>query len=135
MGHKKILLVEDDEDIRESLGLALNWEGHEVKMATNGQEALEYLKALSPKDYPGLIVLDLMMPVMDGRTFLLYLERHHAEDIGKIPIVVASAKGSVSDVFDLPLALKKIKKPLDLNEFLDVVKTYCGDPHKESRLQ
>ena len=80
---KRVLVVDDDPDIRELLFTALEDEGFEVVPAGNGEEALAIIKTFRPD----VIVLDLMMPVMDGWQFAAEL-RNRDEDI---PIVLLSA--------------------------------------------
>ena len=63
---KRVLVVEDDETLRTTVAEALEDEGYQVITATNGAEALRLVRAAEPD----AIVLDLMMPVMDGRAFL-----------------------------------------------------------------
>ncbi len=81
-----VLLVEDDQGTRQVLGRTLTREGWAVREASNGREALERLAA----DRPGLILLDLMMPEMDGFEFLGELRRH--PEWRDIPVVVLTAK-------------------------------------------
>ena len=79
-----ILHIEDDECIKMALGLALNDEGYKVFTAKNGKEALEFLALKSTEI--DIILLDVMMPVMDGFTF--YNEKIHNESIAKIPTII-----------------------------------------------
>ena len=72
MSRKFILIVEDDANIRESLQEAFGCEGYSVLLAKHGQAALDILMTSSTSK-PGLILLDYMMPVMDGPAFLLEL--------------------------------------------------------------
>src|SRR5207244_10672732 len=65
-GATTVLVVEDDFDLRDALVPILEYEGHRVVSAANGKEALERLQTMPP---PSLILLDLMMPVMDGEQF------------------------------------------------------------------
>ena len=89
MAYKRILLVEDDADIRLQVVLALELEGYEVVQASNGKEALALLRSSSPEGLPCCIILDLMMPVMDGWEF----RRRQREDpaLASVPVVVLSA--------------------------------------------
>src|SRR4051794_36894212 len=81
-----ILIVEDDEAIRETMQLALEMRGYGVITAGNGKEGLD---ALTAKQRPCLILLDLMMPVMDGWGFLGEIEQDPS--LGRIPVVVVPA--------------------------------------------
>ena len=83
---KLVLLVDDDSFARASLSDLLNWKGFSVLEARDGRRALEMLKKIP--HFPCLIVLDLAMPVMDGRGFL----KRRAQDpiLSSIPVVVVS---------------------------------------------
>lgn len=116
---KCVLIVEDDADIRETLRQLLEMEGYEVQVATNGKEGLEALKTIQR---PCLILLDLMMPVMNGWEFL----QARQDDIflATIPVVVVSAIHV--DQAKNPGVTGFIKKPVDLEHLLTVVNQYCG---------
>lgn len=81
-----VLVVEDDEEIRDLLRRTLEQEGWSVTEAANGRTALERLEETPP----GIILLDLMMPEMDGFEFIEELRRH--EEWRKVPVVVLTAK-------------------------------------------
>jgi CheY-like chemotaxis protein len=83
-----VLVVDDDPDILQTLALCLTSEGYNVLMASNGQEALELLR----QQKPACILLDLMMPVMDGFTTLEALRTD--ERTRSIPVVILSALSS-----------------------------------------
>lgn len=109
-----VLVIEDDTEIREALKEILESEGYAVRTATNGQEGLDYLKSSATK--PGIIVLDLMMPVMDGWHF-----RNHQlqdPDFAKIPVVVITADGNAAQKAKAMNATAGLKKPIDLDRFL-----------------
>lgn len=122
MTHPKILVVDDDDAIRETLGGVLASEGYEVALAENGQRALE---AVRRGDRPDLVVLDLMMPVMSGWEFLEVADAD--ESLRSIPILIVSAMAA-------PLACnghsggvrKCFAKPIDLDALLDAVRAYGG---------
>lgn len=120
-GTKVVLIVEDEPDIRESLAELLSDEGYEVCTAANGHEALDLLRRNDVR--PGLILLDLMMPVMSGAKFLecLCAEATH---LTQIPVVVLTAAKNV-DVRGLPTA-GRIHKPIDIDELFACVRKYCG---------
>ena len=112
-----ILVAEDNDDVREMMAVALELEGHTVHTAANGRQALVQLEN---GVRPCVILLDLMMPVMNGWEFRAALQRD--ERFKDIPVVVVSAVGS--DV------LKRIPgeilpKPVDVDTLLDVVCDYC----------
>jgi CheY-like chemotaxis protein len=86
MSERRVLLVDDDVDLRESLAEALEEEGYRVLRAANGQEALGLLRSEAP---PHVILLDLLMPVMNGWQFCEAKRRDPA--LVAIPVVALSA--------------------------------------------
>ena len=110
---KRVLVVDDDPDIRELLFTALEDEGFEVVPAGNGQEALAIIKTFRPD----VIVLDLMMPVMDGWQFAAEL-RARDEGDEDIPIVLLSAARDLKTHAKALAAADIIEKPFDLAELL-----------------
>jgi two-component system response regulator MprA len=118
-----ILLVDDDTDIRETYGEILEDQGYQVVMARDGLEALEYLENAAP--LPDLILLDLMMPRMDGPQFR---QRQRAtERFSDIPVVVISAtqmRGTTAAQALAPVGV--LKKPLGLDELIRTVEMAVG---------
>lgn len=115
-----ILIVEDDNDLRETIASVLQIEGVTVFTAANGKEALDILRLERPK--PCLILLDLMMPVMSGWEFLA--ERRGRNGLRRIPVVVVSAfnKESVSGAE----TERVIGKPVNFDLLISIAKQYCG---------
>jgi CheY-like chemotaxis protein len=113
-----VLIVEDDEDLREMMAQLLTLEGFHTATVANGREALEYLHE-SMK--PDVILLDLMMPVMDGWEFRRQQQADPA--LAPVPVIVLSAldHGRGSDLE----ADAFLKKPLDFDRLLSLVRTYC----------
>ena len=125
-----ILIIEDDEDINENLQQILEDEGYQTVGVGHGKEALDYL--LHPPKKPNLILLDLMMPVMDGRKFLDQFHSQTNEKKLNIPIVLLTAAGDkLENVTDQVQAL--LKKPIELEELLETVDHYCGRLVSSSR--
>jgi CheY-like chemotaxis protein len=121
---RRVLLVEDDPDIRHVLADLLGRNGYEVAAASDGRLALEYLDYHEP---PRLVLLDLMMPGRDGWEFLQ--ARRHRPDLLDVPVVVFSAVADVGGPNPLPLgAAKVLRKPVGLAVDLDAVRRYCGAP-------
>jgi CheY-like chemotaxis protein len=116
--HCPVLIVEDDEDLREMMAQLLTLEGYEAATVANGREALEYLHNASA---PNVILLDLMMPVMDGWEFRRQLEADPT--LAPVPVIVLSALDQVRAVNIHAAAF--LKKPLDFDRLLDLVRTYC----------
>ena len=114
-----VLLAEDDEDLREAMVDTLNDAGYRVEAVRNGLDALEWLEenAIPPK----LILLDLMMPVMDGWQFLD--ERQKTPRVAAVPVVVLSANGSFSGGGD---STGFMRKPVGVKPLLALVASYCA---------
>lgn len=124
MSKKPILIVDDDEDIRETLSDALSFEGYETVTTNNGLQALDYLK--NSDSLPGLIILDLMMPVMDGSKFLEIINSEYKDSFATIPLILATAKGSHTNVSNAEFAHERIKKPIELDDLYTIVNKYCA---------
>jgi two-component system, OmpR family, response regulator CpxR len=118
MDTRPVLVVDDDPDIRETLRFVLEDAGYPVYLAENGREALDLLA--SAKRPPGLILLDLMMPIMSGDEMLRALKSVHA--LAAIPVTIVTASGA-----PMPReATGLLKKPVDLDALLRVVAKNCG---------
>jgi CheY-like chemotaxis protein len=113
-----VLIVEDDPDTREMLTSFLQLEGFHTETASNGREALD---RLSDGVEANVILLDLMMPVMDGWQF----RRRQVEDarFAKIPTIVVSAAGR--DRMAQISADAYLAKPIDMDELLTRVAQFC----------
>src|SRR4051812_6798100 len=112
----QILVVEDDLDIREAIASALECEGYQVATAANGQEALDWMRTSSPC----IVLLDLMMPVMNGWELLQHMKR----DVGKLastPVCVMSAWADRAPAE----ADAVLPKPLSIKALLDVIRQRC----------
>jgi CheY-like chemotaxis protein len=111
-----ILIVDDDLDIREALSDTLEDQGYRVFTAANGRDALRLLRG--GEVAPSLILLDLMMPVMDGYTFLD--ERRRDPALAAIPVAVITA-GNRIDPIRLGGAVPVIPKPIQLPQLAAVM--------------
>jgi two-component system chemotaxis response regulator CheY len=122
MNCKSILVVEDNEDIRDSVAELLRMEGFSVDTAVDGKDALEKLPMLTEP----LVLLDMMMPVMNGWEFLE--ARKGDPRLADLPVVVVSAvpagKALVPDT-GLVHAEGLLEKPINIRNLLKVVQTYC----------
>lgn len=112
-----ILLVDDDADVRESVSEALEEEGYRVANASNGREALRLLKDDGVR--PDLILLDIMMPEMDGWAFRA--EQLKDPGLAAIPVIVFTAYGAPRDIARQLDAAGALKKPLRLEELLSTI--------------
>jgi CheY-like chemotaxis protein len=120
------MVVEDDADIREGLTALLEAEGYTVVAVGDGREALDALQNGSAQ--PGLILLDLMMPRMNGWQFLEALDQ--SPDIARVPIVVTSAhREKDQNISDSALNRRVafLRKPVDIKVLLELVANYCGE--------
>jgi len=113
MSGRHVLVVDDDQDIRELLLSVLSDDGYEAESAKNGREALEVLERWKAD----VVVLDLMMPVMDGWTFA---DRMH-EKWGDIPIVVISAATDLKRHGGRVGAAGIIAKPFEIDSLLPLI--------------
>lgn len=120
---RNILVVEDETSIRETLRYALEMEGYSVYTAANGQEGIDLLANI-PK--PCLILLDLMMPVMDGWGFVEAIDKDTL--LTNIPVVVVTA---FSDKLKTVKAWGVIRKPVDLDALCEVAKQWCSPATSE----
>lgn len=124
---KKILTVDDDEDLRNSLASLLELEGFESVWAKNGQVALEYLKRVPDMELPDLVLLDYMMPVMNGAAFHAGLKQDPR--LEKIPVVMMTANGNLVSVMEkVEDAGAFMSKPMDYDTVVRMVKHFLG-PH------
>jgi CheY-like chemotaxis protein len=116
---RPVLLVDDDRDIRETLRELMEDEGFEVATARNGAEALERARDVRP----GLVLLDLFMPGMDGAEF----RRRQLEDpaIAGVPVVVISAAAGLEDRIAAMRPLMHLEKPIQLDVLLALVARHC----------
>ena len=129
MDNKHILVVDDDDMIRSCIIEILNLEGYEVYSAGHGKEALDILTTMKEDEYPGCIILDLKMPVMDGQTFLRNIHNNYPDSLGHIPIIVASANGNLDQTPELKDAVEFWDKPIELEDISRIAHKYCGEPH------
>lgn len=107
-----VLVVDDEPDLLDVMRFVLESEGFGVETARNGKEALERICAGWA---PGLVLLDLMMPVMNGWTFLDEVSKHPA--LKEIPVVVLTA----SRAEGVPGAAVVLHKPIDLGLLIQTV--------------
>ena len=113
MMRKSVLIVDDDVDIREVLAETLVDRGFDVATAANGLEALEVLRGPSPP--PSVILLDLMMPIMDGYSFLA--QRRADPALAAIPLAIVTA-GHGIDRERLGDGIPILAKPFDVAQLV-----------------
>jgi len=117
LGRPVVLVVDDDNELRDILGVLLTNEGYEMVGCPDGVDALQKLKAGAR---PSLILLDLMMPRMDGRRFRELQRQEPA--LAHIPTVLMTASRNVDGI----PADAVIFKPLEFDQLLNIVRHHCG---------
>jgi CheY-like chemotaxis protein len=115
---KSILIVEDDQSIRETMIEMLESEGYNTYSAINGKDALNLLRDEIPK--PCLVLLDMMMPIMNGRQFLDEMMKDAV--LAPIPVLIVSA---IADPSNTKGSVGFLKKPVDIDAVLSTVSRYC----------
>ena len=114
-----ILVIDDDDDIRAVLAMVLDEAGFRVVTAANGREALEHLRE-DPQ--PDVILLDLMMPEMDGYQFRAEQQRDPA--LRAIPTLIVTA-GTVTSRVEALGAEAILRKPVSLRRLVDTIRRFC----------
>jgi CheY-like chemotaxis protein len=120
MAQKMVLLVEDDPDIRDIVQDVLEAEGYDVVPASHGKQALEFLNEVRGGEPPALVILDMMMPLVDGRHVLEAIRND--EHLSSVPVVVMSAVAHEKPAG----AAAFLRKPFSLDTLFDAVHTLVG---------
>jgi CheY-like chemotaxis protein len=118
---KHILVIEDDTDLRETLKDLLEMEGFNVVTASNGWEGL---RQIEQNGQPCLILLDLMMPMMNGWEFLEALRREKEAPLAQTPVAVVSAAADIADV-GRDYGCSVLKKPVSLERMFALAHAHC----------
>jgi len=121
---KSILIVEDDLDVSRLIAEILEAEGYCTAIAANGCEALDHLRKNSR--HPDLILLDMMMPVMDGWAFRA--AQRKLPEVASIPVVTVTADGDARGKAASIEAAGYVSKPLQIDSLLDEIERICGSP-------
>ena len=128
---KKILIVDDKQDLLELLAYILKQLGYEITQAFNGAEALDMMH--DKNNLPDIIVCDIMMPEMDGYTFVTHLEEQ--EHTKNIPVIIMTAKGQTKDLFtqnqNVYDFLEKPFQPNTLKKIIEKVLAEYGKKHTQ----
>ena len=117
---KTVLVVDDDEAIRETIKEVLQEQGFSVATARNGAEALAWLRASTA---PALILLDLSMPMMDGQTFRQ--EQRKDPLLAPIPVIAISAAAGLAEKVRPMQIDGYLRKPMALDDLISTVERYC----------
>ncbi len=122
---KKVLIVDDETVLRGIVGEALRDEGYATILAANGHEALDLLAA----EHPDLVLMDVMMPGLDGRE--AYLAMRSRPDLPDIPVVMMST--AIGPRHLDPDIAGYLPKPFDLDRLLSLVERLIGPPLDEGQ--
>ena len=126
MSQEQLLIVEDDDDTREALAMLLRHEGYDVATANGGVDALRQLRqGLAP----GLILLDLNMPVKNGQQFRT--EQVLDPRIEAIPVVTYTGDPDFYATSVRLGAVACLRKPIETDQLLDIVRKHCRKPRTE----
>ena len=123
-----ILVVDDDKGIREALCEVLSDDCYKTQIATNGRDALQLLEQDAQK--PCVILLDIMMPIMDGWAFLA--EQQSRPELKDIPIIILSAHAKRPNLQQWGDKLAYLGKPVELDPLLDMVHGLCDIPRMDT---
>ena len=116
----RVLVVEDDADCRDAVGVMLEAAGYDVVGAENGKVALDRLRDTAR---PCVIVLDLMMPVMDGWRFRA--EQLRDDALATLPVVIMSGAAQVDERAQQLGVQDYIAKPVEPEQLLNMLSRYC----------
>lgn len=119
-GRRAVLLVDDDPDIREGMRDILADEGYEMIEATDGQQALDYLRTHPP---PPLVLLDWNMAPVNGQQFMAEVVRD--PKLAKIPVILLTADNRAPEKSEAHCFAGYLTKPIDLDALFDVLARYC----------
>jgi CheY-like chemotaxis protein len=117
---RTVLVVDDDPGVLEVLELALSAEGYDVVVARNGREALD----CADSTLPNLILVDLMMPIMDGRQFIR--EARQSSRLERTPVIVLSASRNLEQTASALGVEAVVSKPFNLHELLTLVASHAS---------
>jgi len=121
MANKKILVVDDEKELVETISMRLKANNYDVVTACNGQEGLKVVKEQNPH----LIILDVCMSEMDGFSFVQELKSN--EGFGPMPIIMLTAKESMQDLFKAEGIENYLVKPYEPEELLKRIKEMIGE--------
>lgn len=117
-GKKIVLVIDDDLDILANVREIFEMEDYHVLSASNGREAIEILGKLSDHELPNLILLDYMMPILNGDGF--NTERLKIPRLCSIPVVLMTANGNINMIMNDVDVDAYIDKPMDINQMLRI---------------
>ncbi|HHT01953.1 MAG TPA: response regulator transcription factor [Firmicutes bacterium] len=120
----RILVIDDEPNIRLMLSLALNEAGYEVSCAADGQEAWQKMER---GFHPTLILVDLNMPRLSGKDFIIKMRG--SQKYAQVPVIILTGSMPESDHLPPPAMYQQlVSKPFDLDELIVLAKSFCGLP-------
>jgi CheY-like chemotaxis protein len=118
---RSVLVVDDDDGYRKALTQILDGQGYPVAAAANGEAALDYLES---HELPGVILLDLMMPGMNGWVFRL--EQRKNPRLASVPVILFSGVYDTGPAANFLSADDHLQKPVEMSLLLEKVRRFCG---------
>lgn len=119
-----VMVVDDDADVREAIADVVAEGGYQTLSAANGKEAMEQLRTAPIR--PCVILLDVMMPIMDGWEFRA--QQSTDPELGEIPVVVLTAHAHMEEVVRRMQAVDFLEKPFDLSLLMTTIERCCDRP-------
>jgi CheY-like chemotaxis protein len=114
-----VLIVDDNQDACASLAMLVMLEGFAPVLASNGEKAIAYLRDHPP---PCFIILDMLMPVMDGWEFLAC--KQELPEVARIPVLIATGREGTIDLDHFPDVVSVVYKPVDPETIFKILKQY-----------
>jgi CheY-like chemotaxis protein len=120
MGRPPILVVDDDEDVRTMLCIVLSAEGYRVTGAADGLEALALIRRDGP---PALVLVDLMMPRMNGEDLIKTMTQDPM--LARVPVAIISGQMTTRTPAQAPAVIARLVKPVEIDELLTLVQRFA----------
>jgi two-component system, OmpR family, response regulator CpxR len=118
---RPVLLVDDDADMREAIRISMEDEGYEMVEASDGQEALDYLRSHPP---PPVILLDWNMAPMNGPQFMAEVSK--SSELAEVPVIVLTADARAPEKVKRQGYAGCLTKPFQLDALFELLRRYCA---------
>ena len=122
-----ICIIDDDDDVRGVMSFALKFEGMDTLAFESASHAEEKISKLAPENLPCLIIVDYLMPGMDGVEFISLLSKKYPDSLGKIPVALSTAYLS-DGLWDFPSHVMRLPKPIELSDLVKIAKEFYLRP-------
>lgn len=122
---KPVMIIDDDADVRDVMTFALENDGYKVIPYQNAKEALEKITVTKDTQLPCLIIVDYLMPEIDGATFIKKIKSKFPGTYGEVPVALTSALGSLDPILKPSEKVFHLHKPMDLDDLLALVRRHC----------